>query len=90
MLSINKIKYLKSLSIKKYRISEQKILLEGFRIINEALKSPLLFEDIWIGDYLEPNKDVNKLIQVARKKNIRCTFETEKKINIIERILSFL
>ena len=83
MLSINKIKYLKSLSIKKYRISEQKILLEGFRIINEALKSPLLFEDIWIGDYLEPNKDVNKLIQVARKKNIRCTFETEKKIKSI-------
>ena len=39
MLSINKKKYLKSLDIKKYRQIEKKTFVEGFRIINEALKA---------------------------------------------------
>ena len=50
MLSINKIKYLKSLSIKKFRQAEQKVLLEGYRIISESIKSSLRFEHIWINE----------------------------------------
>ena len=52
MLSINKIKYLKSLSIKKYRLTEQRVLLEGYRIISESLNSSLIFEHIWINENL--------------------------------------
>ena len=53
MLSINKIKYLNSLSVKKYRLAEQKVLLEGFRIINEAIKTSLIFEHVWINENLK-------------------------------------
>ena len=83
MLSINKIKYLKSLSIKKYRQAEQKVLLEGYRIINESLNSSLIFEHIWINEDLKSNKDIKILIDIIKEKNISFNFESEKKIKLI-------
>ena len=83
MLSINKIKYLKSLSIKKYRVAEQKVLLEGYRIINEAINSPLIFEHIWINENIKSDKDIKKLLDVIKVKKINFNFENEKKINSI-------
>ena len=57
MLSANKIKFLKSLDIKKYRIKEDKVVLEGTRLIGEALKNNILFDHIWVSDnnQLKPN-----------------------------------
>ena len=83
MLSINKIKYLNSLSVKKYRLAEQKVLLEGFRIINEAIKTSLIFEHVWINENLKSNQDIKKLIPIFRKNNISYNFENEKKINSV-------
>lgn len=83
MLSINKIKYLKSLSIKKYRQAEQKVLLEGYRIISEAIKSSLRFEHIWINENLKSNKDIKILLDIIKDKNISFNFESEKKIKSI-------
>jgi len=83
MLSINKIKYLKSLSIKKYRLTEQRVLLEGYRIISESLNSSLIFEHIWINENLKSNKDIKILLDIIKKKNIKYNFESEKKINLI-------
>ena len=48
MLSINKKKYLKSLNIKKNRLSENKILIEGLRIIEEAMNAKIKFDHIWL------------------------------------------
>ena len=83
MLSINKIKYLKSLSIKKYRQAEQRVLLEGYRIINESLNSSLIFEHIWINEDLKSNKDIKILLDIIKEKNISFNFESEKKIKLI-------
>ena len=83
MLSINKIKYLKSLSIKKYRQAEQKVLLEGYRIISESIKSSLRFEHIWINENLKSNKDIKILLDIIKEKNISFNFESEKKIKSI-------
>ena len=83
MLSINKIKYLRSLSIKKYRLAEQKFLLEGFRIIYEAINSSLIFEHIWIDENLKSDKDIKNLLDIIKKKNIKYNFESEKKIDSI-------
>ena len=83
MLSINKIKYLKSLSIKKYRLTEQRVLLEGYRIISESLKSSLIFEYIWINENMKSNKDIKVLLDIIKQKNIRFNFESEKKIKSI-------
>jgi len=83
MLSINKIKYLKSLSIKKYRQAEQKVLLEGYRIIDESLNSSLVFEHIWINENLKSNKDIKILLDIIKERNISFNFESEKKIKSI-------
>ena len=83
MLSINKIKYLKSLSIKKYRQAEQKVLLEGYRIISESIKSSLRFEHIWINENLKSNKDIKILLDIIKEQNISFNFENEKKIKSI-------
>ena len=83
MLSINKIKYLKSLSIKKYRQAEQKVLLEGYRIISESIKSSLRFEHIWINENLKLNKDIKILLDIIKEQNISFNFESEKKIKSI-------
>ena len=53
MLSKNKIKYLKSLNIKKYRSMENKIVLEGFRLVKEALNQKINFEFIWINETIK-------------------------------------
>ena len=83
MLSINKIKYLKSLSIKKFREAEQKVLLEGYRIISESIKSSLRFEHIWINENLKLNKDIKILLDIIKEQNISFNFESEKKIKSI-------
>jgi len=83
MLSINKIKYLKSLSIKKYRQAEQRVLLEGYKIISESLNSSLIFEHIWINENLKSNKDIKILLDIIKEKNISFNFECEKKIKSI-------
>ena len=39
MISKNQIKFIKSLSIKKYRDQNQQAVLEGYRLIEESIKS---------------------------------------------------
>ena len=47
MISKNKIKFLKCLNIKKYRFRNKKAILEGRRLINEAINSGADIETIW-------------------------------------------
>ena len=47
MISKNKIKFLKCLNIKKYRLRNKKAILEGRRLINEAINSGADIETIW-------------------------------------------
>ena len=47
MISKNKIKLLKTLKVKKYRIRNKKALLEGKRLIDEAINSDADIETIW-------------------------------------------
>ena len=46
MISKNKIKFLRSLSIKKNREKYQQVILEGYRLIEEAIKSKATIEYI--------------------------------------------
>ena len=55
MLSISKKKYLKSLYNKKFRLIENKTLIEGVRVINEALKTGFKFDHIWIDEKFNSN-----------------------------------
>ena len=80
MLSLNKIKFLKSLNIKKYRQKEKKVALEGARLIDEALKNNLIFEHIWINEKNLTKKNIKFLIEKFNKKKINYTFSKSKEI----------
>ena len=83
MLSINQIKYLKSLNQKKFRQKENKIVLDGFRIIEEAINQNIYIEYIWIQKDFENDKVKESFLKTLKKNNIKYSFELEKDIQRI-------
>ena len=58
MITKNEIKFLKSLSQKKYRIQSQKFLVEGKRIVKELIQSKALIDQIYVSeDFINKNAD---------------------------------
>ena len=58
MITKNKIKLLKSLSQKKYRVKNKKFLIEGKRIVDELIKSGYEFDQIIVSDeFIKKNPD---------------------------------
>ena len=58
MITKNEIKFLKSLSQKKYRIQSQKFLVEGKRIVKELIQSNALIDQIYVSeDFINKNAD---------------------------------
>ena len=58
MITKNQIKFLRSLSQKKYRIQSQKFLVEGKRIVKELIKSSALIDQIYVSeDFIVKNAD---------------------------------
>ena len=63
MISSNEIKRLKSLAYKKYRKRYSQYLIEGKRVVEEAIKSNSKPIKIWTtGDFLECNLELKMLI----------------------------
>ena len=58
MITKNQIKFLRSLSQKKYRIQSQKFLVEGKRIVKELIQSRALIDQIYVSeDFIIKNAD---------------------------------
>ena len=58
MITKNQIKFLRSLSQKKYRIQSQKFLVEGKRIVKELIQSSALIDQIYVSeDFIVKNAD---------------------------------
>lgn len=79
MLSSNKIKQLKSLHHKKFRRLENKFLLEGYRIINQAIDANSDIYEIWITKNSKNSVLGHKLINKIDENNI-CWSITSNKI----------
>ena len=75
MLSQSQIKRFKSLHQKKYRQQEGKILLEGHRLIQQALMADVKINGIWITEYYIESPSGKKLSQLFKEKNIASYFE---------------
>ena len=75
MISKKEIKYLISLKQKKYRILNQKIVIEGSKLILDALKHNQNIEKIV---YSNKNNDFNKIRINARKNNVAMELCTKK------------
>ena len=93
MLSQSQIKRLKSLHQKKYRQKEEKILLEGHRLIQQAIIAEADIKKVWMTeDYAESisgkelkqmlaNKDI--LIKTASEKSIERVCDSQNSQGVI-------
>ena len=83
MLSKNKIKYLCSLEQKKNRSKEQKIVLDGLRLIHEALIHNIDIEYIWIDSAIDKNSLSQNLIARIEQACIPFSYENSNDIRKI-------
>ena len=83
MLSQAQIKRLKSLHQKKYRQLEGKILLEGHRLIHQALMAEADIKTAWITDNFAKSTSGRELIQMLIEKNILIETASEQSIERI-------
>ena len=83
MLSATRIKQLKSLSQKKFRRHENRFLLEGFRLIDQALSANAEIEEIWITKKNLESSHGKETIQKIECKNIPWSISTDKIIRQI-------
>ena len=80
MLSINKIKYLRSLEQKKNRVKEKKIVLDGFRLIHEALIQNINIEYIWADSDIDNNPAYESFIDKIKQADIPFSYENSNDI----------
>tara|TARA_B100001250_G_C19676208_1_gene733761 strand:- start:202 stop:969 length:768 start_codon:yes stop_codon:yes gene_type:complete len=78
MLSKNQFKFLNSLKYKKTRIQENKILIEGVRIIREAQSSNTLIDSIYYTDKFASNHV--ELLDILNNQNISMTLSGQQDI----------
>ena len=70
MLSTTRIKQLKSLHKKKYRRKENQFLLEGNRLIDQALSADAQLLEVWMTKKNQNSTFGKKILQKFEKKNI--------------------
>ena len=80
MLSQSQIKRLKSLHQKKYRQKEEKILLEGHRLIQQALIAEADIKKVWMTEVYAESISGKELKQMLANKDILIKTASEKSI----------
>ena len=80
MLLQSKIKHLKSLHQKKYRHQAGEILLEGHRLIHQALLTKMVLIKVWMTEDYAKSRLGKKLKQMLRDNNITMETSSEKSI----------
>ena len=81
MISKNKIKYLCSLKQKKFRIQNKSTILEGLRLIEQAIDFNADIKSIWVlKDRLIENQ---KFINKVKLKNISLYEINEKELKLM-------
>ena len=83
MISKNKLKYLCSLKKKKYRLQEKVLLVEGFRLINEAINAKASIESIYYSDKILNNTSINILFDKCKNKKIELIQILQKDIDVL-------
>ena len=76
MISKNQIKFIKSLSIKKYRDQHQQAILEGYRLIEESIKSNVKIKYIYCTEKNYHKISNNKLFNSVE---VFCITDNESK-----------
>jgi TrmH family RNA methyltransferase len=79
MLSKNRLKYLSSLSKKKFRQIEKKFIVEGVRTVEDGLKSDYVCEEVFVLD--TKIESLKRQLETAEKKKINITEVTENELS---------
>ena len=83
MLSISRIKQLKSLHQKKFRRKENRFILEGHRLIDQSLSANAEIEEVWMTKKNLDSQIGKKLIQQIEDKNVPWSIAPHKIISQI-------
>jgi len=83
LLSTTRIKQLKSLNQKKFRRIENKFLLEGHRLIDQALSTNTEIEEVWVTNKSRKSSIGEKLLHKIDNKNIPWSITPDKIIHQI-------
>ena len=78
MLSASILKHLKSLHQKKFRRKENKFLLEGYRLIDQALSANAEIEEVWVTKKSLDSQNCKDLFQQIENKNIPWSMVPDK------------
>ena len=78
MISKNKIKFLRSLSLKKNRDHHNQVILEGFRLVEEAIKAKARIESIYCTSNIMDKALKNKFFS-----SYKLIFMTEEQCKIV-------
>jgi TrmH family RNA methyltransferase len=73
MLTKNKIKFIRSLAIRKERYTQQRFIIEGEKIVKEAIEMGLPIEDIIALDSFSADLGSTIFISVSKKEIERCS-----------------
>jgi RNA methyltransferase, TrmH family len=83
MLSKAKIKSLRSLAVKKYRQKDNKYIIEGFRLLQEAITSGTNIIEVWFDEKLADEYRETEFLEYLKNNNIPFSFQPTKEINQI-------
>ena len=81
MLSKNTLNQLKLLRKKEYRIRENKILIEGARLIGEAINAKASIDILYYSNHFLHNKNNQSLFDLAKNKKISTAEVSQKNID---------
>jgi TrmH family RNA methyltransferase len=73
MLTKNKIKIIRSLANKKERYSQGRFVIEGEKIVNEALKMGIVIEELIVREDLQDRINSSNYITASKKDLERCS-----------------
>ncbi len=70
MLSKSEIKFLKSLSVKKYRNRHRQYLIEGYRLVRECLNADYPVEKLWLSTEFQASPHGTEIIGELSRRNL--------------------
>ncbi len=80
MLSKSDIKFIKSLTFKKYRKLHKSFIIEGERLLSEAVQSTIIINQVYITAEFIAKPQHNSLMDLIAEKAVKTNFISEKEM----------
>ncbi|MEE9572061.1 MAG: RNA methyltransferase [Candidatus Neomarinimicrobiota bacterium] len=80
MITTSDVKFIKSLAFKKYRKIHKSFLIEGERLVSEAIQSPIIISQVYITDEFIAKPQHNSLTDLIAEKAVKTNLTSKKEM----------